>query len=198
MRNGVESSVANTTQIFIYAPFDIGAFSRTCSRLEQLNLSIHDARIYHGKDGMSLDTYFVLDYSGKPVEDPERLRHISNYLADALAPESDDGVIVPRLTPRRVRSFRMDTETTLTTDESRGVSVLELVSLDRPGLLARIGEVFEEFGLVCQTAKIQTLGERIEDVFYLTDMEQQPISDRELAARIEAAICDKLDAEEAA
>jgi [protein-PII] uridylyltransferase len=27
----VESSVANTTQIFIYAPFDIGAFSRTCS-----------------------------------------------------------------------------------------------------------------------------------------------------------------------
>lgn len=198
VRNGVESSVANTTQIFIYAPFDIGAFSRTCSRLEQLNLSIHDARIYHGKDGMSLDTYFVLDYSGKPVEDPERLRHISNYLADALAPESDDGVIVPRLTPRRVRSFRMDTETTLTTDESRGVSVLELVSLDRPGLLARIGEVFEEFGLVCQTAKIQTLGERIEDVFYLTDMEQQPISDRELAARIEAAICDKLDAEEAA
>lgn len=198
VRNGVESSVANTTQIFIYAPFDIGAFSRTCSRLEQLNLSIHDARIYHGRDGMSLDTYFVLDYTGKPVEDPERLRHIGNYLTDALAPEGSDGSIIPRLTPRRVRSFRMDTETTLTTDEVRGVSVLELVSLDRPGLLARIGEVFEEFGLVCQTAKIQTLGERVEDVFYLTDTQQQPISDPDLARQIQASIRDKLDAQEAA
>ena len=92
----------------------------------------------------------------------------------------------------------MDTETTLTTDEVRGVSVLELVSLDRPGLLARVGEVFEEFGLVCQTAKIQTLGERVEDVFYLTDTQQQPISDPDLAQRIQASIRDKLDAQEAA
>jgi UTP:GlnB (protein PII) uridylyltransferase len=61
VRNGIESSVANTTQIFIYAPFDITAFSRTCSRLEKLDLSVHDARIYHGSDGMSLDTYYVLD-----------------------------------------------------------------------------------------------------------------------------------------
>ena len=198
LRNGIESSVANTTQIFIYAPFDIGSFSRTCSRLEQLDLSIHDARIYHGKDGMSLDTYFILDSSGQAIEDPERLRYIGDFLGRSLGPETSATGIVPRLTPRRVRSFHVDTETRMSTDNSRGVTVLELVSLDRPGLLARIGEVFVEHNVVLQAAKIQTLGERVQDVFFITDLQQRPIEDKELQARIQQAIREHLDAQQAA
>jgi len=198
VRNSVDSSVANTTQIFIYAPFSVGTFSRTCSCLEQANLSIHDARIYHGQDGMSLDTYYVLDHLGGPIEDPERLRSIGAFLADNLATRSDETAIVPRLTPRRVRSFKIDTETTLTIDEARQVSVLEVVSLDRPGLLARIGEVFEDLGLICQAAKIQTLGERVEDVFFITDLHQQPLRDAQACDRLQVAIRSKLDQREAA
>lgn len=198
VRNGVESSVANTTQIFIYAPVDISGFSRACSRLEQLNLSIHDARIYHGGDGMSLDTYYVLDSDGEAIEDPERLNYIGRFLGDSLQTSEDISRIVPRLTPRRVRSFRLATETSLSIDEDKKQSVLEVVSLDRPGLLARIGEVFVEFDVVCQGAKIQTLGERVEDVFFITDMELQPIRDDALQQRIQDAICEKLDRQEAA
>ncbi|MDP5070062.1 MAG: [protein-PII] uridylyltransferase [Congregibacter sp.] len=196
VRNGVESSVANTTQIFVYASFDIAAFSRTCSRLEQLNLSIHDARIYHGRDGMSLETYYVLDSSGSSVEDLDRLRHITRYLSDKLSPDTRSSAIVSRLTPRRVRSFRLATETTMRVDAVREVSVLEVISLDRPGLLARIGEVFVEFGVICEAAKIQTLGERVEDVFFITDTQQQPIVDAQLAEQIQAAIRNRLDAQE--
>jgi [protein-PII] uridylyltransferase len=198
VRNGQESSVANTTQIFIYAAFDIGAFSRTCSQLEQLDLSIHDARIYHGSDGMSLDTYFVLDASGRAIEDQERLRHIGEFLSRSLAGESPAQGIVPRLTPRRVRSFQIPTETSMHSDESQQVSVLEVVSLDRPGLLARIGEVFVEQGVIVQAAKIQTLGERVEDVFFITDTAQQPIEDAAAQQRIQEAIRRKLDTREAA
>ena len=197
VRNGVESSVANTTQIFVYAPFDIAAFSRTCSCLEQLDLSIHNARIYHGSDGMSLDTYYVLDRLGGPIEDPERLREIQAFLSANLS-TSNDAPLVPRLTPRRVRSFRVDTETSLAVDDSRGVSILEVVSLDRPGLLARIGEVFVDYGLVCEAAKIQTLGERVEDVFFITDEENRPILDASEIDRIQNAIREKLDLREAA
>ncbi|MDP5054240.1 MAG: [protein-PII] uridylyltransferase, partial [Congregibacter sp.] len=191
-----ESSVANTTQICVYASFDIAAFSRTCSRLEQLNLSIHDARIYHGRDGMSLETYYVLDSSGSSVEDLDRLRHITRYLSDKLSPDTRSSAIVSRLTPRRVRSFRLATETTMRVDAVREVSVLEVISLDRPGLLARIGEVFVEFGVICEAAKIQTLGERVEDVFFITDTQQQPIVDAQLAEQIQAAIRNRLDAQE--
>lgn len=196
VRNSVESNVANTTQIFVYASFDIGAFSRTCSRLEQLDLSIHDARIYHGSDGMSLDTYYVLDSGGEAVEDVERLRHITSFLSDKLATETASSNITSRLTPRRVRSFRLETETSMRIDPVRGVSVLEVISLDRPGLLARIGEVFVDFGLICEAAKIQTLGERVEDVFFVTDIQRQAITNETLAERIQSAIRDKLDAQE--
>ncbi|GAB5414697.1 MAG: [protein-PII] uridylyltransferase [Congregibacter sp.] len=198
VRNGVESSVANTTQIFVYSPVDIRGFARACSRLEQLNLSIHDARIYHSGDGMSLDTYYVLDSDGQAIEDPERLNYIGRFLGDSLQTSEDISTIVPRLTPRRVRSFRLATETSLRVDELKQASVLEVVSLDRPGLLARIGEVFVEFNLICQAAKIQTLGERVEDVFFITDAEQQPIRDEGLQRQIQNAICEKLDRQEAA
>ncbi|MEM8492085.1 MAG: [protein-PII] uridylyltransferase [Pseudomonadota bacterium] len=198
VRNGVESSVANTTQIFIYAPFELGTFTQTCSSLEQLNLSIHDARIYHGNGRMSLDTYYVLDYDGEPLEDLDRLRRIRNYISDALAPESGTSSPATRLTPRRVRSFQIRTDTELSVDEDRGVSILELVSLDRPGLLARLGEVFVEYGVLCQAAKIQTLGERVEDIFYLTDLNQQPIRDSATIIGLQSDICKKLDSQEAA
>ncbi|MEE4279625.1 MAG: [protein-PII] uridylyltransferase [Halieaceae bacterium] len=198
VRNSAESNVANTTQIFVYARFDIEAFARTCSCLEQLNLSIHDARIYHGSDGMSLDTYYVLDRMGTAIEDPERLKHIRSVLASRLGDDKDRLAIVPRLTPRRVRSFHVATETSVGIDEQRGISVLEVVSLDRPGLLARIGEVFIDFRIVCQAAKIQTLGERVEDVFFITDTQQQPLRDEALIASLQNAIRDKLDGAEAA
>ena len=45
-----------------------------------------------------------------------------------LAPDTPDKGIVPRLTPRRVRSFRVDTDVTMSTDSSKNVTVLEGVS----------------------------------------------------------------------
>ena len=60
----------------------------------------------------------------------------------------------------------------MTVDDIKNVTVLEVSSPDRPGLLALIGRIFVDFNLELQAAKIQTLGERVEDVFFLTDAEQ--------------------------
>ena len=78
-------------------------------------------------------------------------------------------------------------------DEIKNVSVLEVATPDRPGLLARIGRIFVEFNITLQAAKIQTLGERVEDVFFITDENQQAITDEDLCAAIQAAVCEELD-----
>ena len=70
--------------------------------------------------------------------------------------------------------------------------------LFRSGLLARIGKIFVDFNIELQAAKIQTLGERVEDVFFITDSEQQPITDPELCAAIQRAIREQLDEQAAA
>ena len=77
-------------------------------------------------------------------------------------------------------------------DAQRPVTVLEITAPDRPGLLARIGKIFLDFDLSLQNAKIATLGERVEDVFFITDACNQPLSDPELCARLQDAIVQQL------
>jgi [protein-PII] uridylyltransferase len=194
VRNNIESTVANTTQIFIYARTNVQLFSTICAELEQLDLSVHDARIYNANNGMSLDTFFVLDSDGKPIaEDGTRLNFIKAQLTDCLAGGPDGPQIVQRRTPRRVRSFSVPTETSMSVDDVKQVSILEVSTPDRPGLLARIGKIFVEYNVEIQAAKIQTLGERVEDVFFITDMNNQPITDTALCEAIQQAICQELD-----
>ena len=87
----------------------------------------------------------------------------------------------------------MPTETSMFLDEIKQVTVLEVSSRYRPGLLARIGRIFVEHDVELQAAKIQTLGERVEDVFFITDAEQRPLNDDALCKAIQAAIKLQLD-----
>lgn len=199
VRNSVESSVANTTQIFIYARSRPQLFSRICACMEQLDLSVHDARIYSANDGMTLDTFFVLDSDGKPItEDTVRQKAIRKYLAKALHAEAPYPAVSERRTPRQVKSLTIPTETTMEVDEIKLMSVLEVSAPDRPGLLARIGQIFVDFNIELQAAKIQTLGERVEDVFFITDEHQKPIEDPEVIELIQRTIRETLDEQAAA
>ncbi|WP_239017323.1 [protein-PII] uridylyltransferase [Seongchinamella sediminis] len=194
VRSSSDSSVANTTQIFIHARSSALLFSRICSLLEQLDLSVHDARIYNASGGMTLDTFFVLDSNGRSIaEDGARLNHIRNHLARALENESYDRHPVQKRTPRVMKSFSIPTETSMDVDKVKNYSVLEVSSPDRPGLLARIGRIFTDFNIELQAAKIQTLGERVEDVFFITDANERPITDPERCAAIQKAIREALD-----
>jgi [protein-PII] uridylyltransferase len=199
VRNSGDSSVANTTQIFIHARSRAQLFSIICAALEQLDLSVHDARIYSANDGMSLDTFFVLNSDGSPIaDDTARLKYIRDQLSDTLASNATYPDIVNRRTPRQVKSFSIPTETRMSIDDLRNTSVLEVAAPDRPGLLARLGKIFVDFNLELQAAKIQTLGERVEDVFFVTDDKQQPITDPERCEAIQQAIREELDQQAAA
>ncbi len=54
---------------------------------------------------------------------------------------------------------------------------MELIAGDRPGLLSEVGRVLLENDVDVVTAKIATVGERAEDVFYVTDERGQPLSE---------------------
>jgi len=199
VRNNADSSVANTTQIFVHARSRAQLFSRVCACLGALDLSIHDARIYSGNDEMSLDTFFVLDSSGQPItEDIERHKQIRTDLTAALSNDAGAFDNVSRRTPRQKKSFPIATETSMTVDEQNNVSVLEVAAADRPGLLARLGSIFVAYNIDLQAAKIQTLGERVEDVFFVTDEHGNAIVDEAVCELIQKTIREELDSEAAA
>lgn len=181
------------TQIFIYAPDQHDFFAVTVAAMSQLNLNIHDARIITSTSQFTLDTYIVLDTAGGSIgNDPARIQEIREGLIDALKNPDEYPAIIQRRVPRQLKHFAFPPEVTISNDAQRPVTVLEVIAPDRPGLLARIGRIFLDFDLSLQNAKIATLGERVEDVFFITDADNQPLSDPELCQRLQAAIVSQL------
>ncbi|MGQ9426093.1 [protein-PII] uridylyltransferase [Gilvimarinus sp. F26214L] len=182
------------TQIFIRARERKNVFAAAATCLDQLNLSIQDARIYHTQSGYTVDTFYVLDQHGSPIgDDPGRLKRIHKALLEELSLAEHYSSVIHRRTPRQLKHFSMPTRTSINNDISSGYTVLEVISPDRPGLLARMGRVFIEFDIQLQNAKITTLGERVEDVFYITDENGEPLSDPQLCSDLQREICRQLD-----
>ncbi|WP_338460147.1 [protein-PII] uridylyltransferase [Azotobacter vinelandii DJ] len=181
------------TQIFIYAPDQHDFFAVTVAAMDQLNLSIHDARVITSTSQFTLDTYIVLDADGGSIgNNPARIQEIRQGLVEALRNPADYPTIIQRRVPRQLKHFAFAPQVTIQNDALRPVTILEIIAPDRPGLLARIGKIFLDFDLSLQNAKIATLGERVEDVFFVTDAHNQPLSDPELCARLQLAIAEQL------
>ncbi|MCP4840372.1 MAG: ACT domain-containing protein, partial [Halieaceae bacterium] len=126
-------------------------------------------------------------------EDGGRLAYIRQYLSDELENKSDQPATSARLTPRKMKSFSVPTETRMSIDKIKNQSVLEVLTPDRPGLLARLGKIFVSLNIEVQAAKIQTLGERVEDVFFITDTNQQAITDPAVCENLQSKIREELD-----
>ncbi|NBP07966.1 MAG: [protein-PII] uridylyltransferase [Gammaproteobacteria bacterium] len=190
-------SERGTTSIMTFAPHRQHGFARTTAVLDQLGFNIVDARITPTGDGNSIDLYHVLEEDGTPIADAERHEEIELALRRSLAAPRDSAMGVSRRAPRQVRLFNTRTQIVVTTDERNHRSVLEIIAADRPGLLCDIGKVMMDERIDLLGAKIMTVGERAEDVFYVSDSQQGPLAD-ERAQRLVTRLTDALDQRRAA
>ncbi|MGH8250498.1 MAG: [protein-PII] uridylyltransferase [Steroidobacteraceae bacterium] len=158
------------------------SFARATAALDQAGLSIQDARITATADGGSLDSYLVLEDTGQPIADAERMAGIERHLLSSLADGNAGTPAVTRRMPRQSRMFTTPTQVSFSTDSENGRTILEVVAGDRPGLLSEIGKVLWEQQVDLHGARIMTVGERAEDVFAVTDESGRPLED----ARCEA------------
>src|SRR4029077_8792387 len=120
--------------------------------------------------------YHLLEDDGAPITDSDRQAEIERALWCSLQCRPDTPFAVSRRAPRQARMFNTPTQIAISVDERNRRSVLELTAGDRPGLLSEIGKVLVEQHVQLQGAEIMTVGERAEDVFYITDFEQRPLS----------------------
>jgi [protein-PII] uridylyltransferase len=157
------------TAISTYTPQTQHSFARTTALLDQLGLTIVDARITPISDEFSLDVYHVLEDTGAEIADPVRIRDIEHQLAHALSKPNDASMTVTRRAPRQVRMFSTPTQITFSEDPVNQRTIVELIAGDRPGLLSQIARVFMIEKVYIYTSKIVTVGERAEDVFFVSN-----------------------------
>lgn len=186
-----EQSTRGGTQIFLHTPESDHLFAATTAALDQLGLTVTDARIVTTHGGRTLDTYVVLEADGGPIEQPYRLEEIRTTLARALrTPESP--IAVTRRAQRHLRHFAIPTAIGFSQDTRNGRTVVELLTGDRPGLLSRVGGAFRDCGVRVQNAKISTIGEQVNDVFFVTDTHNAPITDAGHLERLRDALHEAL------
>ena len=189
---GVEIPVA--TQIFLHTKSTKNLFAMIAAILDKLGLSIQDARLQTTSDNRTFDVFYVLDDKDLPVGHNKKLcKNIIDNLTAAIQSPEKINLNVSRRTSRQLKNFTMKTKVTLRNDSETDTSVLQVITPDRPGLLAHIANIFSRFDLVLYNAKISTLGERVEDTFYLMTQNNQPIDDEALGEKIKQTIRNELD-----
>ena len=176
----------------LYTPLARRTFAHTTAVLDELGLTIIDARLVPLDNGYSIDNYVIME-SDKRVEiDALRIHKIRTALARVLAAPDDEVQRVTRPLARQARMFTTQTRVDFSLTTNSDATVLELVAADRPGLLSAVGKVFIEHGIDIASAKIMTIGEKAEDVFYISDESGNPI-DAAAQENLKQALLAELD-----
>lgn len=165
------------SSLFIYSPVNARLFSRTTALLDQLGLTITEARIMTSKRNYAIDTYVLLDASGEPIVDPYQGEELLTLMREEMASTDTSSLPVSRPTPRRVRHFKVETRVNFMRDRNDRCTIVELFTTDYPGLLSRVGRIFDASGTVLESAKVATFGSQAEDVFYVTNSSGTPLTE---------------------
>lgn len=181
----------DAVQIFIYTQDKPNLFATTVAILDRMNLDVQDARIITATKAFSLDTYVVLDRFGTLLTDPEREETVKQALINALSNSDKYPGLMQRRIPRQLRHFDIENTVDITLNEALQQNMVEISTLDQPGLLARVGGLFMMQGLDIHSARIATLGEKAEDIFFVTKKDGTPLNDAEseiFVAQLKAAL----------
>ena len=154
--------------IFLYTPSSRNLFSRITQTLVQLNLTIVEAQINTTESGAGIDTFIVLEANQKPISDPRRFAEIRKRLSETANETTPPSNISKRVS-RQLKAFDTPVQISCSDHEKRDLTIVDITAPDRPGLLGVVGSVFLNLKIDIHQAKITTVGERAEDVFFVTD-----------------------------
>ena len=172
-----EETERGATALFIYMHDHDNIFSRVSRTLDLLDLNVVDARIMNSNHGYTLDTFSVLEKSGTTVKGRERKKEITSALKQNLLSLDKPIRHADRLRPRRLQHFSIPTRVNFSIDEKNKRNIMEVSAMDRPGFLSSVGTALEHCRTRLQAAKIATYGERVEDIFFITDRNNRVITD---------------------
>lgn len=170
-----------TTELFIYHHEESHLFASVAGVLDSQQLSILDAQILATRDGFVMDTFIVLQRDGKPLTEPQRIEEVKQQLLDVLHKR----VPVPKTNrplSRRMKNFSVKTEVSFIPSKHQGRTTFELVTLDRPGLIAKLAAILQQQNVTLLAAKITTIGEQAEDLFIVTSEDNTSLDEQQKQA----------------
>ncbi|MDR5171487.1 [protein-PII] uridylyltransferase [Methylobacillus flagellatus] len=176
------SPAGDGIQTMIYMPDQTDIFVRICSFFGRLGYNIVEAKVHTTQHGYALDNFLVLDQSDKKITYRDLLSFIEYELTQKLLSQAPPDAPVQGRISRQVKHMPIKPELTIAQEAESPNTVLDIATNDRPGLLSRIAHVLQQHHIRLHTAKINTLGNRAEDTFLISDQSGHRLNPEVLAA----------------
>ena len=154
-------------QVMIYTRDREALFARICGYFERAGFNIMEAKVHTTRAGYALDTFVVMG-QGRDAHYQDRISMIEAELAEELQSGAPLGPPRGGRLSRRVRHFPISPAVHIRPDERGAYHALTVVAADRPGLLYGIARTLARYRINLQTARVNTLGDRAEDVFLIS------------------------------
>ena len=189
-----QSASEGATLLYLMLADRPGVFAAIVTSLSKLNLSIVDASIHTSASGQCFNTVTVLNHAGEAIAEQDSLRQrICDSLRKSLNDETLDTAGEERRISRQLRELPWPTEVEVTTEDN--LTTISILAADRPGLLAHLGLLFMELKLTLRSARITTLGERVEDIFIVQNERGEGLYDTEEIYTLQHTLRQRLDSE---
>jgi len=154
-------------QVMIYVRDQRYLFARICGFLSNMGFNIVDAKIHTTRHGFALDTFQVMG-SGNMPHYRDMINLIEHDLAERIEQQAELPPPPEARMSRQLRHFPITPEVHILPDEKGQYCALSIIAGDRPGLLYGVACLLGRYEINLHTAKIVTLGERVEDVFRIS------------------------------
>lgn len=166
------------TEVFVFAKEKVNTFANTVELLGMKKLSIHEAKIITTKTGYTVNTFIILDSRGKALKESYQTQEITHALSEKL--KQDKYCDIPLQPARReVKQFKFPLRVSFIKLNAKSKTMIEIIALDRPGLLSNIAQVFQQLHINIHSAKITTFGEKADDVFTISTSENMALTKEE-------------------
>jgi [protein-PII] uridylyltransferase len=152
--------------------------------------NIVDAQIYTTTDGRALDTISLSREFERDEDEERRGNRIAESIQKALRGELRlPDVVAKRVAPKgRIKAFALEPSVTINNQWSHRYTMVEVTGLDRTGLLYELTATLSKLNLNIASAHVATFGERVVDVFYVTDLMGAQITSPTRQAAIKRAL----------
>ena len=187
-----ERKQGDGTEIFIHTKDNSNLFTIITTSIEQMNLTVMDARIFTSKNNFTLDTFLVLEADGSQLDNKVRIDELKKKLTQNILQTEDSTSAINQHIPRAVKHFKFPTQVDFEDNEIQKQTMMKVVAYDRPGILSEIGAAMQHCDVTLHKAKVATYGEKAEDIFFITDNKGEKVLDEKQLECLEKTIIEGL------
>ena len=189
-----ENSSLSTDSLMVYTKDRINVLGTIVGELDSQSICVLDAGLYGTRDGYCLDHIIVSDQKGGPLQiSKDQIKEIESKIINSLEKEKLNPKLVKKKMPRHFLTLKKDTKIEISHDMKNRWTQLDIKTADRPGLLSSICSVFVKNNASIKKARISTYGERAEDRFCISSLEETPFLKKPALDKLISELRESLD-----